>query len=94
MRIFLEFLFGNEKMIIVSLIVILILFLFLVLVSFVKRDYIVTLRSYELFRERLDNLFLTQKNLYPFMFVLVVLSFIVFFFIIVTLIILFLASIF
>lgn len=81
MRIFLDLIFNNEKLIVISLVTLFILLFFLILVSFVKRDYIVSLKSYKLFQERLDNLFLTQKNLYPFIFVLVVLSFITFFFV-------------
>src|SRR5690606_39275618 len=81
MRIFLDLIFNNEKLIVISLVILFILLFFLILVSFVKRDYIVSLKSYKLFQERLDNLFLTQKNLYPFIFVLVVLSFITFFFV-------------
>lgn len=79
MRTFLDLIFNNEKMIVISLIILFISLLFLIFVSFVKRDYIVSLKSYKLFQERLDNLFLTQKNLYPFMFILVLFSFVTFF---------------
>lgn len=82
MRTFFGFVFNNEKMIIMLFVILISLIFFLILVSFIKRDYIVTLKSYKLFQEQFDNFFVTQKNLYPFVFTLIVLSFITFFFLI------------